>query len=70
MFIYAFNHEDYTFTNKMPFIYNILFYSYDSSDQNINNAKILRYINGCIWSTYKCTLYCAFKSCSDTRMFT
>ena len=30
MFIYTFNHGDYTFTNKMPFNYNILFYSYDS----------------------------------------
>ena len=30
MFIYTFNLEDYTFTNKMPFNYNILFYSYDS----------------------------------------
>ena len=30
---------------------------------NINNAKTLRYINVCIWSTYKGTLYCAFKSC-------
>ena len=32
---------------------------------NINNAKTLRYINVCIWSTYegRSTLYCAFKSC-------
>ena len=30
MFIYIFNHKDYTFTNKMPFNYNLLFYSYDS----------------------------------------
>ena len=30
---------------------------------NINNAKTLRYINVCIWSTYEGTLYCAFKSC-------
>ena len=28
---------------------------------NINNAKTLRYINVCIWSTYEVTLYCAFK---------
>ena len=28
---------------------------------NNNCAKTLRYINVCIWSTYECTLYCAFK---------
>ena len=29
----------------------------------MNNAETLRYINVCIWSTYECTLYCAFKAC-------
>ena len=45
MFIYIFNHEDYTFTNKMPI--NMMFYSYDQLYYNINNAKTLRYINDC-----------------------
>ena len=33
---------------------------------NINNAKTLRYINVCVWSTYEDTLYCAFTSCIFT----